>query len=97
MAKSPSPSKLGGWLEPMPSEIICPCCGNDILHADTLLGTAEVAELLAVERPRIGRWRALGLIREPIAELAATPVWRSSQIEAMREDVERRRKPRKHQ
>ena len=62
---------------------------------DELLGTAEVAELLHVERPRIGRWLALGKMPEPIARLRAGPIWWRSQIEAFAPDVESRRKPRK--
>lgn len=57
-----------------------------------LVGTAEVAELLDVERPRIGRWVGRGQMPRPVAMLRASPVWRRRDIEAMREDVESRRK-----
>lgn len=68
-----------------------------------LVGTAEAAAILGVERPRIGRWRALDASRIeqglppaklplPIQELAAGPVWLRSQIEAMREATDSRRK-----
>lgn len=48
-----------------------------------LLGTAEVAALLGVERPRVGKWRALGRIPEPLEDLKATPVWLREQIEPL--------------
>lgn len=60
-----------------------------------LVGTAEVAAMLNVERPRIGRWVSLGKLPPPVAVLRATPVWLRSQIEAKRSDVESRRKPRR--
>lgn len=60
-----------------------------------LVGTAEAAAMLNVERPRIGRWVSLGKLPPPIAELRATPVWLRSQIESKRGDVESRRKPRR--
>lgn len=61
-----------------------------------LVGTAEAAAILRVERPRIGRWRALGnKLPEPIAELAAGPVWLRSDIEALVAETDARRKPRK--
>jgi hypothetical protein len=59
------------------------------------VGTAEAAAMLGVERPRIGKWRALGRMPEPITELAAGPFWLRSQVEALREGTEARRKPRR--
>lgn len=52
-----------------------------------LLGTAEVAAVLGVERPRIGKWRAIGRIPEPMEDLAATPVWLREQIEPLRAEA----------
>lgn len=57
-----------------------------------LLGTAEAAELLGVERPRIGRWRKVGIMPEPVADLKSGPVWLRSQIEGVQEERERRRR-----
>ena len=59
-----------------------------------LVGTAEAAELLNVERPRIGRWVGKGQMPEPVQILRASPVWRRSDIEAMREKVDERKKKR---
>jgi len=66
------------------------------MAAPDLLGLAETAEMLGVERQRIGRWRRLGVVLpdgrrvpfpEPIAELRATPVWRGSTIRALRDQL----------
>lgn len=57
-----------------------------------LVGTAEAAELLGVERPRIGRWIGKGQMPMPVAKLGATPVWEREDIEAMRDDVEARKR-----
>lgn len=58
-----------------------------------LVGTAEVAEILGVERPRIGRWIGKGgVLPQPVARLGASPVWRRVDIEAMRDEVEARRR-----
>lgn len=74
-----------------------PATVNGQKIAGILVGTAEAAAILGVERPRIGRWRASGgdKLPEPVAELAAGPVWLRSEIEALRESTEARRKPRK--
>ncbi len=48
-----------------------------------LVGTAEAAALLGVERPRIGRWRDKGIMPDTVADLAAGPVWRRVDIERM--------------
>lgn len=57
-----------------------------------LVGTAEAAEILRVERSRIGRWKKAGVMPEPVIELKATPVWRRSDIEAMLPEREKRRR-----
>jgi predicted DNA-binding transcriptional regulator AlpA len=57
-----------------------------------LVGTAEVAEILGVERPRIGRWIGKGQMPMPVMILRATPVWRRRDIEAMRDAVDSRKK-----
>jgi hypothetical protein len=59
-----------------------------------LVGTAEAAQILRVERPRIGRWRRAGIIPEPVAQIAAGPVWFRSQIEAVVDERSRRRRNR---
>lgn len=57
-----------------------------------LVGTAEAAEILGVERPRIGRWKKSKVLPEPVAELAAGPVWYREQIEGVQEERDRRRR-----
>jgi hypothetical protein len=57
-----------------------------------LLGTAEAAYLLGVERPRIGRWISKGVMPMPVVWLAAGPIWRREHIEAMRDEVEARKR-----
>lgn len=57
-----------------------------------LAGTAEAAEMLDVERPRIGRWMKAGLMPRPLAKLRATPIWTVPQIEAMKGERESRRR-----
>lgn len=67
-----------------------------------LVGTAEAAATLRVERPRIGRWKALDATKAPedrklpewVADLAAGPVWFRPEIEAMVPVADARRKPR---
>ena len=59
------------------------------------VGTAEAAEILGVERPRIGRWQIAGIMPEPVVRLAATPVWRRQDILKLKEQrkgTTRRRK-----
>lgn len=58
-----------------------------------LVGTAEAAELLGVERPRIGRWLSKGEMPMPVVWLAAGPVWYRKSIQAMVDEVESRRRP----
>lgn len=62
------------------------------VRKESLVGTAEAAELLGVERPRIGRWRKAGIMPEPVAELASGPVWLHSQITAIQDERDRRRR-----
>jgi hypothetical protein len=57
-----------------------------------VLGTAEVAELLGVERPRIGRWIKRGVMPPTAAVLSATPLWHRRDIEKMRDWVEANRR-----
>lgn len=59
-----------------------------------LVGTAEAADILNVERPRIGRWMRAGTMPEPVVILAATPVWHRDDIEAMRPWVDEHRRSR---
>lgn len=59
-----------------------------------LVGTAEAARILDVERSRIGRWRKAGRMPEPIEELDATPVWLRPQVEELREEREAGRRRR---
>jgi hypothetical protein len=63
-----------------------------------LLGTAEAAELLGVERSRIGRWRQRGVVLRdgrrvafpaPLVVLRATPVWRGRDVRALRNELAR--------
>jgi hypothetical protein len=59
-----------------------------------IVGTAEAAEILGVERPRIGRWIKRGVMPPSAAELAATPVWHRKDILRMQEWVEANRRNR---
>jgi hypothetical protein len=59
-----------------------------------IVGTAEAAEILGVERPRIGRWIKRGVMPPAVAELAATPVWYRKDILRMQEWVEANRRNR---
>lgn len=65
---------------------------GDVIVKGILVGTAEAAAILGVERPRIGKWTALGRMPTPVAELAAGPVWHRYDIEAMVPTVESRRR-----
>lgn len=51
-----------------------------------LVGAAEAAEIVGVERNRIPRWRAGGKMPTPIAVLKATPVWLLSDINRLAEE-----------
>lgn len=57
-----------------------------------LVGTAEAARMLGVERPRIGRWLKSGLMPEPAVKTAATPLWTTAQIESIQGEREKRRR-----
>ena len=57
-----------------------------------IVGTAEAASMLHVERPRIGRWIKRGIMPPTAAQLQATPVWRRKDIERMRKWVEANRR-----
>jgi hypothetical protein len=46
-----------------------------------LVGTSEAADLLGVERTRIGRWLKNDRMPEPLVRLDAGPIWRRSTIE----------------
>lgn len=50
----------------------------------TLVGASEAAAILGVEVQRVARYRAQGRMPTPVAMLASTPVWRRSDVEAMR-------------
>lgn len=47
-----------------------------------IVGSAEAADILGVERTRIARYRRTGVMPTPWDELRATPVW-------LRRDVEK--------
>ena len=55
-----------------------------------LLGTQEVAAMLGVSRQRLYELRSSGRFPEPVAELAATPLWLRSAIAAFIELWDRR-------
>lgn len=59
-----------------------------------IVGTAEAAELLGVERPRIGRWIKRGIMPPTASVLSATPVWYRRDILKMRDWVEANRRHR---
>lgn len=59
---------------------------------ENLVGTAEAAKILDVERSRIGRWKKADLMPVPVKETAATPIWWKPDIEAMLAERERRRR-----
>lgn len=59
-----------------------------------IVGTAEAAELLGVERPRVGRWIKRGVMPPTAADLAATPVWHKKDILKMKAWVEANRRNR---
>lgn len=52
-----------------------------------LVGTSEAAEILGVEKPRIGRWIHSGRMPEPVCRLNATPVWLRADVEALGESI----------
>jgi len=63
-----------------------------------VVGTAEAADLLGVEKSRISKWRRLGVVLpdgrrvpfpRPVLELQATPLWRGSDIRKLRDQLRR--------
>jgi hypothetical protein len=57
-----------------------------------IVGTAEAADILGVERPRIGRWIKRGVMPPTASELKATPVWHRRDILKMHDWVEANRR-----
>lgn len=57
-----------------------------------IVGTAEAANILGVERPRIGRWIKRGVMPPTATTLQATPVWHRKDIERMQPWVEANRR-----
>jgi hypothetical protein len=55
-----------------------------------LLGSQEVAEALGVSRQRLGQLRARPDFPQPVLQLAATPLWLGSAIDAFLEGWDRR-------
>jgi hypothetical protein len=65
---------------------------------DTLLGLAEAADYFGVSRQVLSNWRRVGsvalpngrrvLFPTPLVELRATPVWRESDLERLREALQ---------
>lgn len=49
--------------------------------SDHLMGVAEVAKLLGVSRQRVQQLARRTDFPEPVARLAATPVWESEDVE----------------
>lgn len=45
-----------------------------------LLGTTEVARLLDWDRRKVATYHGRGLLPKPVADLAATPIWRRQDI-----------------
>jgi hypothetical protein len=67
-------------------------------EAPDFYGTAEVAEALGIEKPRISRYRRLGVVLtsgeridfpEPVLVLQATPLWRGEEIRALAAQLQR--------
>lgn len=61
-----------------------------------LVGTREAADILGVERPRIGRWKSKGLMPDEAVDppVSAGPLWYRRDIESMRPWVEANRRRR---
>lgn len=57
-----------------------------------IVGTSEAADILGVERPRIGRWIKRGVMPPMAAKLDATPIWHRRDIEKMLTWVEANRR-----
>lgn len=58
--------------------------------ADTIVGVAEVAELLGVQKQRVPQLRVTQGFPAPIAELASGPVWKGSSLRRFAETWERK-------
>jgi hypothetical protein len=74
-------------------------CGPDGTHVvvrrtphkpGDLVGAAEAADILGVERTRISRYRRTGAMPDPISELRATPVWHRRDVENLRNQRKRK-------
>ena len=65
-----------------------------VVTQQDLVGTAEAAAILGVERPRIARWRKRGLMPDTVVRLQATPVWEREHVEALRSWVDAHRRNR---
>jgi hypothetical protein len=70
--------------------------------APDLLGLAETAATLGVERSRIGKWRRLGVVipdgrrvpfPKPVLTVRATPLWSGRDIRELRRLLEEPQKP----
>lgn len=71
----------------------CPACGRSTLDDLTLVrcvcgwkppslaGTAELSDILGVTKQRVQQLHVAGRLPEPIAVLAATPVWDRAEVE----------------
>jgi hypothetical protein len=60
-----------------------------------LMGTAEAAEYLGVERTRIGKWLNMGVMPEPAVKLKGTPVWTFDQVRGMKGERAKRTRKKK--
>lgn len=54
----------------------------EVSNFPAVLGTTEVTKVLGVSRQRLHELRAAGRFPEPIAELAATPLWIRSTVDS---------------
>lgn len=59
--------------------------------APTLVGVGEASEMIGLPKPRIARLREQGRMPEPIAELAAGPVWIQPEVEELAATLARER------
>jgi hypothetical protein len=57
-----------------------------------LVGAAEAAAILGVERTRVARYRRSGVMPDPLSELRATPVWFRRDVERFRDKREQRQR-----
>lgn len=66
--------------------------GNDVLS--DLMGSAEAAEFFGIDDSNLHRWRRRGVVLpnglrvqfpEPVLKLRATPVWKRSDLERLRD------------